>query len=489
MASNNLIKKFYFLLIVTIIFSACTRIGTSEIGLGLLPSLDAVSTRDTILDVETQTVDRADSLRIFGSDQHILGSISNDPVFGTTKASMFFQLKPEYFPFYFPGSLDSLTVDSAVLILSYRGFYGDSTKPLTINVNRVSTASSFDITKYYASNYATAYNIQTAEALANPFLVDFKKINDSVLNRFEASVRQIRIKLSANTAKLLMKQFDSTNAYKSDSLLRESFKGFALTTNINSNLLLRISMTDTNTKLGMYFTASTGSALRDTGVRYFRFSLYNSADANFITRDRASSEVTKHLNTLSNDSLVYVQTSPGTMVKIKVPGLKNFANKIIHRAELIAEQVPNPAYISTIDAQMTPPAYLFLGAYDSSQKRLRNVPTDYIGTSSTDGMFRFGGNLQYKSIQGYDKVASYNFNVSRYVQGVVSRADSLFDFRIIAPVNDSILFVPPYPNNNQGGVDYLGTSQGNQPGIGRVRLGGGKHSKFRMRLHIYYSDL
>ena len=90
---------------------------------------------------------------------------------------------------------------------------------------------------------------------------------------------------------------------------------------------------------------------------------------------------------------------------------------------------------------------------------------------------------------GYDKVASYNFNISRYVQGVISRTDSMFDFRILAPVNDSIMFVPPYPNNKAAGVDYLSSSLGNQPAIGRVRLGVGKHSRFRMRLHIYYSDL
>jgi hypothetical protein len=104
-------------------------------------------------------------------------------------------------------------------------------------------------------------------------------------------------------------------------------------------------------------------------------------------------------------------------------------------------------------------------------------------------MDRFGGKLVYKSLNGYPKVASYNFNISRYIQGVISRSDSLFDFRIMAPVNDSITFVPPYPNNKQAGVDYLTSSLGNQAAVGRVRIGGGKHSRFRMRLHVYYSEL
>ena len=102
---------------------------------------------------------------------------------------------------------------------------------------------------------------------------------------------------------------------------------------------------------------------------------------------------------------------------------------------------------------------------------------------------QFGGQKISKSLNGYSNVATYNFNVSRYVQGLIARKDSLFDFRLYAPVNDSIKFVQPYPYNKIQTTDYLSTSLGNQPAIGRVRLGGGSHSKFRMRLRIYYTNL
>ncbi len=490
MASIHTLKKFSFFLFLTLIFSACTRISTSELGLGLLSSMDAVNTKDTVLEVETQSADYADSLRIFGTDEHILGQISNDPMFGTTKATMFFQMKPEIFPFYLQGDKDSILVDSAVLILSYHGFYGDSTKPITLNVNKIDDKTPLEIGKLYASNYPNAYDIKPGAALANPYTLDFTKVRDSITSRFEMSNNQIRIKLLPSAAFQFIKLFDTTNAYRTDSTLREYFKGFAITTSGNSNVLIRLGMTDTNTKLGLYYRSSSAlTSQRDTAVRYFKYSIYNNGDANFITRNRATSEAYKYINGTLNDSLVYVQTSPGTMVKLKVPGLKSFKNRIIHRAELIAEQVPDDANLNTIDQQMSPPQYLFLGIYDSAAKKIRNVPNDFAGTSSPDYIARFGGRLVYKSIKGYDKVASYNFNISRYIQGVISRTDSMFDFRILAPVNDSIMFVPPYPNNKAAGVDYLSSSLGNQPAIGRVRLGGGKHSRFRMRLHIYYSDL
>jgi hypothetical protein len=212
---------------------------------------------------------------------------------------------------------------------------------------------------------------------------------------------------------------------------------------------------------------------------------------NFIKRNRAGSESANHINKVANDSLVYVQTSPGTMVKVKIPALKNFANKIIHRAELIAEQVPTYAGAAgSLESKLLPPRYLFLATYDSVSKTFGNVPNDFAGTANASSFTQFGGKLIYKSIDGYDNVASYAFNISRYVQGVVSRAEPIFDFRIIAPVNDSITIVPPYPFNKEAPVqDYLTTAIGNQAATGRVVLGGGSRKKFRMRVRIYYSDL
>jgi hypothetical protein len=490
MASNFIVKRFSTILLIGFLFSACTRIGTTEMGLGLLPSMDAFNTKDTILDVETETIDRPDSVRIYSQDNHVVGIISNDPVFGSTTASMYFQLKPTFFPYYIKGAKDSVAIDSAVLILSYKGFYGDSSKPLVLNLKRISSSTPISLDNLAASNYPEAYNIQTDANMANPFTLDFTRVGDSVINRYEAANNQIRIPLNKTFTDLFMNVYDSTNAYRSDSTLRQYFAGFALSASTagNPNVLVKINLLDTNTKLGLYYRTNSTATLgtRDTVVDYFKFSLYDNGYANFVKRNRAGSEVARHMG-VAKDSLVYVQTSPGTVVKIKVPGLKNFANKIIHRAELIAEQVPSES--NSLEAKFSPPNYLFLGAYDSAANLIRNVPNDYQGTVNTTQFARFGGRLIYKSIQGFDKVASYNFDLSRYMQGVISRKDTVFDLRLFAPVNDSLKYVPPYPNNLQSGTDYLTSSTTNQPAIGGVRLGGGKHSKFKMRLRVYYSDL
>ena len=496
MAFNNIVKRFsVFVVLLSILSSACTRVSTSELGLGLLPSLDAINTKDTIIEVETETVDIPDSLSIFGSDNHILGELNNDPLFGNTKATMFFQMLPDFFPFYVQGSKDSIVVDSAVLTFKFAGFYGDSSKPLKINVHQIDPSTPLDISKYYPANYPELYGIKAGAAMANPVTVDIARLGDSIINRYEASQYQIRIKLFDKYARMFIKEFDSTNAYRNDTTLRQYFPGFALSVDpsANKNVLLKLNMTDTNTRLALYFKTNyspVGSkGIVDTTVLKMRFRLSANGDANFIKRDRKGSEVLSHIGK-ANDSLVYVQTSPGTGVKIKIPAIKSLANKIIHRAELIAEQVPDDANLNTIEKQMLAPRYLLLAAYDANNgKVMRNVPNDYQSIANAEAFARFGGFQTYKSLNGYDKVATYNFNITRYLQGVVSRKDTTFDFRISAPVNDSIRYVPPYPNNTLAGVDYITTSTSNQPAMGRVRLGGGKHSRFKMRLRIYYSNL
>jgi hypothetical protein len=408
---------------------------------------------------------------------------------------MYFQVKPSFFPFYIAGSKDSLVVDSAVLILAYKGFYGDTTNPVKLQLKRISKETPLDPFTLYASNYPQLYNFKSDQNLGETS-VNFTKIGDSLYTRFEASRNTIRIKLSKSFATQFLKDFDSSNAYKSDTTFRAYFPGFALTADesANKNVLLKINLLDTNTKLALYYntnsTVSSTAGKRDTAVVNFNFSIYKNGDVNFIKRNRAGTEIAKHMDKVSNDSLVYVQTSPGTMVKVKIPGLKNFANKIIHRAELIAEQVPDAAVAGSLESQLLPPRFLFLATYDTVSKTFGNVPNDFAGTSNTSLFTQFGGRLIYKSIDGYDNVASYNFNISRYVQGVVSRKEPIFDFRIIAPVNDSVTVVPPYPYNKEASTqDYLTTSVGNQAAIGRVVLGGGSRKKFRMRLRIYYTDI
>jgi|688.fasta_scaffold209762_2 hypothetical protein len=474
---------------------ACTKISTTELGSGLIPTVDGVNTFDTTLEIITENVVESDTTRVYKFYAQALGIISNDPIFGKTSANLFFQLMPAYFPFSITGTSDSIKVDSAVLILSCKSFYGDSTLPLKINVEEISTNTPLDPFKDYPANYPSLSPFSTVGSIANTKEVDIRRLRDSVYNRFEASNYQIRIRLHDSFAKRFIKEFNSTNAYKSDTTFRENFGGFSLKVEAGNtpNALLYISLADTNTKLALYYNSSTtGATTRDTVVTNFRFSSFTCGNANFVTRNRTGSELANHISTPAKpDSLVYLQTSPGNYVRIKIPGLKNFSNSIIHRAELITEQVPDNNNFLTLDKFMAPPSIVLLSAWDSANSAKINVPNDYVLSSSgAPNTVNFGGYLSYKSVPGFDNLATYNFNLSRYVQGIVSRKDQSYELRLSAPVNDSLSYKNPYPSTAATQTIYLSPSVGgNNVADGRVRLGGGNHSRFKMRLRIVYSRI
>ncbi|SJZ50735.1 DUF4270 family protein [Sediminibacterium ginsengisoli] len=482
-----------FAVLITIIWlAACTRVTSTELGSGLIPPIDGVVTKDTLLDVMTDSFDDADTARVYAADQHVVGAITNDPLFGRTTASMYFEMQPALYPFSVPGTRDSIVVDSAVLILSYKGVYGDSTQPIRLTLSEVDHNTPIQPSAY-PSNYPNVRPLNVSGQLAPPVTIDIRRLKDSVKNRYENAVNQLRIKVRSDVAARFIKFYDSTNAYKSDSVLREYFAGFALTADATSpaNALLQFNLTDTNSKFALYYSSSTtGATTRDTNVVNFRFTAGVSRSANFVTRNRAGSEISNHLTTTAKpDSLVYVQTGPGTYVRVRIPGLKDLSNRIIHRAELIAEQVPDDANLTTIEAAMLPPRYLLLSVWDSVNQRKRNVPNDYIISSDGPNISSFGGFLTYKSINGYDRVGSYVFDLTRYAQGVITRKDTTHTLRLTAPVNDSIYYTPPYPTTPTTTLNYLNPSVGNDIANGRVRLGGGTHSRFRMRLRIIFSRI
>lgn len=475
-------------------FAACTRINSTNVGSDLIPPIDGITTLDTVLDVITETFVSPDTARIYRSDIHLLGAISNDPLFGTTRASMFFEMKPEYYPFYIPGHKDSVVVDSAVLILSYAGLYGDSTQPLRLTVSEINQNTPLDLERLYPVDYPNVTPVLPGFQMAPPVNIDIRRLGDSVNNRYENAKNQIRVKLNKSVADRFIKQYDSTSAYKNDSLFRTFFAGFALTVDAGApaNALLQIGLTDTNSKFALYYSSSsTGATQRDTTVTYFRFYAAASGSANFVTRNRAGAEIASHLATSTSpkpDSLVYVQTTPGTYVRIRVPGLQGLSNRFIHRAELIAEQVPDDAHL-ILEQQLTPPRYLLLSIFDSVNNRRRNLPNDYAFSSSGPNIADFGGYITAKSVPGYDKIAAYTFNLSRYVQGIVTRKDTSFNLLLSAPSNDSLYYTTPYPITGAATIAYLSPAMGNLTADGRVRLGGGTHSRFRMRLRIIYSRL
>ena len=502
MLKLNTLLPCFLLLLCVIIYQSCTKIDNTVLGLGIVNGLDGILTKDTILEVETQTVEDLDTARIVAynyldsanlfpsitSDNMVIGNIY-DPQFGSTNAQLFFELSPPFFPYYITGTPDSIRVDSAVLILSCNSIYGDTAKSMNIRVYEIDKNSNIDPSIIYPSNYPALSNLVKGNLIGMVNNLDLTTINDSVNNRFENTTNQIRIKLSNAVADKFIKQYDSFYTYNNITNYRTQVKGFYVETS-GGNALLNLSLNSSNTKLALYYNSSTtGATKRDTSVANFTYVFNRTIGAaNFVKNDRSGSEILQHLNK-PNDSLVYVQTSPGTKVNIQIKGLKNFPNKIIHRAELLASAAPDPINFANVFNLITPPNYILLYVYDSVNKLNRTIPKDFVLSQSIGYsiLSTNSGILNYVSTPEYSALPTYTFNITRYFQGIVNKKDSLYSFRMVAPGNFNLNF-----RTIQNGTEYpilIKPTDANTHGNGRVRLGGGNHSKYKMKVRVVYSNL
>jgi hypothetical protein len=463
------------ILFITFFFlSSCKKINEpTELGNDLIPAVDNVTTFDTTLSVETYNdlfTILNDSTRSSTANEHFLGEITNDPLFGKTEASLFLELKPNVYPFQFAAVKDSLHIDSVVLVLSYKGAYGDSVAPHNVNVFEIDPANNF--------RFDTSYLIRERPfASQGPLLGILNnvipwRLQDSVHLFQEDANNQLRIKLNNSFGQRLL-NYDTT-VYKTDSAFKISFKGFEITAT-GGNSLLGFQLSDTNTKLAIYYRFTSND---QAAVTYFR-STGLSASANYVKRDYSGSQLSSYQGGVTPDNLVFIQNTPGSFATLKIPALRGLNNRIIHRAELIVEQVSDPS-----DGIFTPPEFLYLDAYDSAQSKFRTIPFDVAIDASGNLNFQSFGMVGKNTIDGSgNPIAIWRFNLSRYVQHVVAQNLPVYDLRLHTPyftynlyktgTTDTELFIPVNTN-------YA---------VGRVRVGGGNHPTQRMRLHIIYSKI
>ena len=458
----------------------CTKIDSTRLGQGLIPVVDNVHTFDTSLYVIARNYDNpADCDSVNRNDLHALGIISNDPLFGKTTANIYLEVKPVVYPFTLPDhDIDSLFLDSAVLVLSYTGSYGDTNTIQKVKAYQLTDKFNAD-SAYYTCNQLNYANLSPlGERTFAP-----KDLKDSVHAFRENSVNQLRIPIS----KALVQDWINTasTTFLSDSLFVNKFKGFAIIPDpsIGGQALNYFSLSSADTRLSMYIRSSKGT-VKDTSIVDLSFTNYSN-EANSIVRTRGSSEITNHLtHPVNGDSLLYIQTSPGSYAEITIPGLSVLSNRVINLAQLIVDQQYSS---TTFDDYFTPPQMLYLDTKDTiTSGRYIPVPCDFNGNELTTGFTYLGGHAVDVSDGAGHMVKRYTFNLSRYVQNIVTRNSYNAIFRLRAPyyivnqlayVDKCSQVVPPF------------SQVLNNIAVGRVRLNGSNNTPTRIRLRIIYSVL
>jgi hypothetical protein len=487
-------------LLISLISLNCTKLDTTDIGGDQLPAVDNVHTFADTLQINSTQGYFNDSTTIGKYDDYAVGSITNDPLFGTTTANIYMQLKPAFYPYYFGNPGDTIVgFDSVVLCLKYAGFWGDSLLPVGLEVREVTDGAFRDSAKNtnFIEN-TTAYKPNGLGATLGSANIDARKITDTVYfnNGRDKVINQIRIKLSSSWAAQLfnrdsIKTNAANNAFYNDSIYRYFYNGIAVIASGGGNGLLYASLSDTATKLEVHYRKKNGGKVdsvysslrlnpsREDGVANKPVS----NTSNYISRGRAGFPVSNPAATEH-----YLQTAPGTYVNLNIPALATLSNRVIHRAEIIVEQIPTN---TVTDEKLSSPNFLFLDLKDTGTTKWKPVYFD-LNTSeiyNPDNVANYiPSQINYQYFGGYRRsktdpltgnlIKYYTFNISRYVQQIVTEHTPSYNMRLYAPFNLN------YPQHSFTFIPF-----GNNIAFGRVRIGSGSNPNYRLRLRIVWSKL
>jgi hypothetical protein len=483
-----------FCLSLFFIVSSCKRINEpTDLGGETLP--DGVNTFDTTL-TSLQTYNHIfdplkDSVGVRGDDDHILGNILSDPLFGRTNAKMFLEFKPESYPWSFSSiyDKDSLQIDSVVMVLGWNGTYGDTMVQQKVNVWEIDPNADFRIDSFYTI-YDPGFNHTTF--LGTKTFIP-KNLRDSVRAFQDTTAGQLRIKLDNSFGRRLL-DYDTAHAYKSDSAFKTYVNGFEIEADQSlGNALMAFGVyNNPKTKLAIYYQYRKDGQWHPT-VNYFLFK-NSSASHNYVNRYNFTGTPLKAASDdTAMDNSIYIINTPGSYATVKIPALKDLSNRIINRAELIVEQVYDPS-----NDMFTYPDAMMLDMYDSTLGTLgayKFVPFDFVPDIQQGAGLPVGipnppfGLYGKNTVDGAgNPIRVWKFNITRYVQNVLTKQEPLHDLRLYI-TKDAVGWIRQGVVSNTGGYGLVRILVNPEFAFGRVKVGGGKHPTQTMRLRLVWTKI
>lgn len=447
--------KFFFILSlgVSISFTSCNE--SSVVGLDVQPSNDLLNVgfEDTT-SINTRTV-KGDSLitdeTLISSGNVLIGKYI-DPVFGTSIASIYTQLR-------LPTNIVATSFgtapvcDSIIISLIYEGTaYGKKDKKLQkLNVYQLSESMSTAST-YYSNSTLSKFSTDLTAADGYVFQPRTgSSTSDSVTVLGVKLKPQLRVPLDNAFGQLLLNN-QGTGNIATNTDFQNFFKGVYITTENTSTLpgegnILHFKFGES--KVTLYYHNSTTDSLK------YDFNLGSVARFNHFEHDYAgaSSDLTTQFSTPSQtqNNTVYVQSMAGAKTKIEFPHLMNWLKNGmigVNKAELVIS-VDTTLSTYMIDTFAAPAALILFGINDDG--------TTYAIPDAFEGATYFGGTLNSGTVQ-------YRFNIARYIQQVLDG------------------------DRNNNGL-YILASNGAVYGNRAVISGGQSTSARPMKLNITYTKL
>ena len=376
--------------LVIVCLSACKKPSDLEAG-DLLPQEDVLLANQTDTTSIVSYIVREDTLSTDELSVCLLGSYS-DLTFGRTLASFATQFVLSGANPSFPAAFE---VDSVVFSAAYSGYSYGSLGEGYLSVNELSV----DLPK--SSNFNSSYNapVLNENLLANPNQTFRFKPKTYLSGTGDSLSPQLRIPLKNSLGTRLMQPADPS-ALQSDENFQAYFKGLKIESGSSAMGVVALDLTNINSKITVYYRYDNGG-LADT--TFYEFPV--TSDCGRYSRLQhfytyaTQPELQGLVDTLANQSQLYLQAGSGIKTKLVLPHLLNLQlneGRIVNKAELIVPYEPDTRY--------SPASQIFI-FYQNSEGTLVALPDQFIGN--------IGGGVEESNHR-------YRLNITQYVQKVIS---------------------------------------------------------------------
>lgn len=414
-----------------LVFISCNKIDATDLGSGLIPDVDNINTFDTILPVVSDNFfSNEDTVKMIYTGLHSVGLIENDVEFGQTSNYLYTAFAPSTSHNYPFVKRDSVKIDSVVLSLAYGGVYGDSASQLDFEVREIDPAATFEDTGYHFSDP----DFLTRATVIGAKRVNLSSLNDSIEYRNAKdtvkSGSELRILLDSTWARRFV-SYDTAagGAYNNDSLFQLRFKGIevrAAQSSPQKRALAYFNLNDNARTRITFYCRVQNNGKTDTIAPYFMYKA-GYAEASFIRRTPSGGYLANMNNAVLNDEKIYFQSTTGSYATIKIPALDDLPNAVIHRAELIMDKFP-----TTEEEYYAPPTRMFIEAL--SGDTVYTIRNDFALANTAA---RYDVNL----LGGLYTGGKYVFNLSRYVQSIVTKDYRNFTLRVGSPFSTAPIYL------------------------------------------------
>jgi hypothetical protein len=430
---NNTWRNVALMLFSVFLFSCQDPIGIA---------IDTPSTGGQLVTIFTDTVKVAtstvmlDSTVTSGQGSGLIGTYK-DPVFGSVSSKSFAQVSLPYLSssgsfavLKFPAADSGLTVfDSVYVYLAHDNFvYGDSTKPITLAVHRLT--EDFVSSKNYTKDDALTYNstpMASKEFSFKDLKKSFSTAQDSLLKyKLPNSFGQELYDLVGKDAGTSIDKFTS------------AVKGFAFVANQNAEAVYGISISNSYIQLYYHTTNSTD---RKSIPLTFLSQRFSQIKGNKQGTALQNLQLFQSIPASLTNNKTYIQTGFGISTKMQFPtltALQKDKNITINKAELVIE--PD---LDQITGNFRPPsqfALVQIGNDNRLKKTTSNV-IDYVALDAISG-------TQY--VAAYSSTNNnYSFNFTSYLQDLINKKQT----------SDGLALVPSVLTTTSIGINNTNVSR------------------------------